>query len=506
MAAAPGEPNGKPATDPKSLRGLGRDTAIYGLGTILTRVVSFIMLPVYTRFLTPSDYGLLQILDLTLDIAAIVISAGATAGLSRFYFKATDTGTRNRLLSTAYLTQIGLNLVGALILLAASPLIWHHVLSEAGTVGMVRLASINFVTSMLTPVPMLLLRLERRASSAVTVSITRLILQLGLNILFVVGLEMGPLGMLLSTFVTNISVGLVMGSLLLRRTGLNFDLGWFRQMRKFGIPMQIASAGAFIIQFGDRFFLESSHGLGVVGVYGVAYQFGFLLSGTVASPFFSAWSPIRFQLLDYPPAERDRAYNRALLFGDLMIVSGAVALAVFIRPVIQVMTTPEFHGAATIVPVVLAAAIMHNWVSVVSFGINVAERTRFFAFATWVTVALILVLYAVLIPPFAGLGAAVATLIAMTFRVWLTYRYSQRLFPIAYDLSRHFRLFAAGALAVTLCFSLRPAGFLALTAVGLAAATIFTVLVWQLVLHADERALLGRIARNPAQFWTLVQD
>ena len=92
---------------------LGRDTMLYGLGTILTRVVSFIMLPVYTRYLTPADYGLLQILDLALDIATILISAGATAGIMRFYFKAQSEKERSNVLFTGWGTQVGLNVIGS---------------------------------------------------------------------------------------------------------------------------------------------------------------------------------------------------------------------------------------------------------------------------------------------------------------------------------------------------------------------------------------------------------
>jgi len=66
-----------------TFRRLGRETATYGLGVILGRAVSFLMLPVYTRFLSPSDYGIIQLLDLTVDVAAIFFTAGASSGVQR---------------------------------------------------------------------------------------------------------------------------------------------------------------------------------------------------------------------------------------------------------------------------------------------------------------------------------------------------------------------------------------------------------------------------------------
>ena len=101
-----------------TFRRLGRETVIYGLGVILGRAVSFLMLPVYTRFLSPSDYGIIQLLDLTVDVAAIFFTAGATSGVQRFYFKTSDPAARARLLSTTFFLVLTLSTLGALTLAA----------------------------------------------------------------------------------------------------------------------------------------------------------------------------------------------------------------------------------------------------------------------------------------------------------------------------------------------------------------------------------------------------
>src|SRR5712691_5754579 len=113
-----------PVTAPApSIRRLGRDTLVYGLGAVLARAVSFLMLPVYTRYLRPEDYGTLQILQMVQDLTAIVLSAGAVQGVLRFYFKTHDPEERNRLITTALATLAGLNLIGGMLLtLLARPI------------------------------------------------------------------------------------------------------------------------------------------------------------------------------------------------------------------------------------------------------------------------------------------------------------------------------------------------------------------------------------------------
>ena len=491
-------------SDPRSLKGLGRDTMIYGLGTILGRVASFFMLPVYTRFLTPADYGILQILDLTLEIAALVVSAGATAGLARFYFKAETVEGKNQVLFTGYLTQVALNLIGAVLLLAAAPLIWRTVLSESGSVLMVQVASINFVTGVLSAVPVAMFRLDQRPVAAVTISICRLVLVLSLNILFVVGLEWGPLGMLVSTLVTNVLLGLVMSTILLRRTGLAFKWTVFRDFRRFAIPMQLSAAGGFIIQFGDRFFIEAHHGVAAVGLYGIAYQFGFMLSGLIAHPFGNAWRPRAYQLVNHPREVRDRAYNRALIVLDLFLVTAAVVVAAFIRPILIIMTTPQFYAAAPLVPVLLVGTIFHNWVGNVVFGITVSERTRYVAIYNWITVALVLVLYAVLIPPYGAMGAAVATLISMAVKAGLAYWFSQRLWPISYEWHRHLLLLSAAVVTMAAVFVLDPAGLVTQLVTGTVATLAYGTFVWFVVLRPEERSMFRTLATDPRQIWNML--
>jgi O-antigen/teichoic acid export membrane protein len=483
---------------------LGRDTMLYGIGTVLTRMVSFVMLPVYTRYLTPADYGLLQILELALDVASLLISAGATAGIMRFYFKAEAEQQRRNVLFTGWVTQVGLNLIGTVLLLLVAPLIWHYALSDAGTVGLVRIAACNFTLGTIIFVPTLMLQADQRPLAYISTSVAKLVLQLSLNILFLVGFHWGPRGILLSTLFSSLAVGLVMSAILLRRTGISWSWSTFRDLRRFAVPMQFSRAGAFILAYGDRFFLEKLHGLGSVGIYGLAYQFGFLISGTVAGPFMQAWTPQRWQLVNEPPAVRDARMNRGFLFGNLIVVTAAVGIALFIRPVIRIMTTPEFHSAATMVPVILLAYVFQVWNTIVDFGISVSERTKYTSFSTWISVVVVLILYSTLIPRYAGMGAAVATLIAVVVRFFCTLYWAQRLWRIEYRWTLHVRMLVAGIVISSASYLLTPAGMLPLVGIGLAGFALYAGFVWIAILDPTDRALALKLVRNPRALPTLI--
>ena len=301
----------------------------------------------------------------------------------------------------------------------------------------------------------------------------KLVLQLSLNILFIVVLKLGVVGLLWSTFITNLLLGAVMTAWLLRQTGIHFDRGILRELRRFGAPYQVTWAGAFILTFGDRFFLQAARGTAAVGLYALAYQFGFLLVQLGSTPFLSAWNPHRHELAKLARGERDRHYDTGFLYFNVLLFTMATALAVFIRPVISAMTTPTFHSAAHIVPVILLAYTAEAWADAFKFGIDISERTTLVTKATWATVVLVVILYATMIPLFGALGAAGATAAGSVFRAGLLYRWAQMQWPIAYSWRRPLLLLGISVIVSLIAFLLPPLPILGLFGAGAVLMAVF---------------------------------
>ena len=498
------EPVTAPAPRMTSFRTLGRQTAIYSLGVILGRAVSFLMLPVYTRFLTPADYGLVQLLELTVEVAAIFFTAGTTAGVQRFYFKASTADERHRLVSTAFFTVLALAGGCTITLVALSPALWHYALKEAGKPWFIQLAALNFVLSFLLNFPQSFAQTTQRPTLFLLTSTCKLVLQLSLNIYFIVVLRLGVVGLLWSTFITNLVLGAAMTTWLLRQTGFHFDRTILRDLRRFGTPYQVSWAGAFILTFGDRFFLQAARGATAVGLYALAYQFGFLLVQLGCTPFLSAWNPHRHELAKLPREERDRHYDTGFLYFNMLLVTMATGLAVFIRPVIRTMTTPAFHSAAYIVPVILLAYTAEAWNEAFRFGIDVSERTSLVTKATWTTVILVVLLYAALIPPFGALGAAGATATGSFFRASLMYRWAQREWPISYSFRRPLLLVGIGASVSLAAFLLPELPIVGLMGAGALLMVTYFAGVHTFILGPDDRQLLRRLLTDPAGAWSFM--
>ena len=100
------------------LRRLGRHSAIYGIGGLVSRVIAVLLLPVYTRYLTPSDYGQIETLLALTTVMGLILRAGITSAFFRFYFDVDDDRGRTRVLRTSFWFTMGGGTLGLLLLLA----------------------------------------------------------------------------------------------------------------------------------------------------------------------------------------------------------------------------------------------------------------------------------------------------------------------------------------------------------------------------------------------------
>ena len=486
---------------PTSVRQISRDALVYGVGALIARIASFLFLPVYGRYLSPADYGQLQMLELVVDVASIAAAAGTASALMRFYVTTTDPIERQRTVVSALYLMLALNGAMALVLILAAGPIAQLALNDAGHADLVRIAAVTFTLQGTSAVPLLLMQAERRAGTYMAASVVKLVLNLALAIFLVVVLGWGVPGVLLANLVTAVAMGVALTGRLFVRFGIAASRKAMRQLRSFSFPLQVATAGTFILQFGDRLVLTRTHGLAAVGIYGLAYQFGFLYVSFAAIPFMRAWQPVRLAQSHLPPEERDRGYNHAFRLLNLSLVTIAVGISLFARPVLTVLVAPSFHASTNLVSLILLAFIFQTWTDVAQLGLEVAVQTRRISAATWIATAITVVLYLALIPRFGGLGAALATALGFCARFVIMDRFAQRTLPVAWAWGSAIRLVAIGSVPCIAWIFVPQGGALQSFALATLFALMFFVALWRFELSEQERGQILAIARSPREGW-----
>ena len=483
-------------TTPFRFRQLGRHGLVYGIGMMLNKVVAFVMLPIYTRFLRPSDYGLLQLVDMALEVLSIAAGSRLAAGIFHFYHKAETEAEKRSVLSTAMLI-LGASYVlvsGAAYM--AAPRIATLVLGGAEYADLVRLGTARLAFESLIIVPMAYLQVRDRSGAFVVANAIRMVIQMTLSIIFVVGLGYGAAGVLASGLIGTVVVGVILGVMFFRDVGLHPSKSAAGDLIRFGLPFLATQVATFIATFSDRYFLREAADAAAVGLYGLAYQFGFLLFSVAYVPFNRVWEPMRFTVAKQ--VDRDIIYARVFVYFNLVMVTVALGIALFVHDGLRIIADPAYHAASGLVPIILVAYLLQGWTGFHNVGLFYRERSGLITWANWAAAAVALTGYVFLIPIWYGYGAAVTTVIAFAVREIMIYAFSQRLWPVKYDWLPVVRTLLAG-LVVFAVHELVPIGNLWLSlAFQSGLFVVFLGAIWfGGILSISDRQAVAAIVKSP---------
>lgn len=427
-----------------SSRKLIKHILIYGSGVWAGKAIGFIMIPVYTRALRPSDYGALELASRSIDIAAMVLGLGMVAAVMRFHADVSSELEREEVIRTAvvFVAIVGLT-ASAVLAWMATPLS-AVIFGTQRYAFAFRLALIAMGLELATAVPLALLRVHERSVLFAGVNLGRLLIGLGLNIYLVVLRRMGVVGVFTSNLIGVSVVLLVLIVATRRYWRLSINHQVLRRMLAYSLPLVPSSLAMFVLNFGDRYFLRSYWGLDVLGVYALGYKLCLVMPALVMEPLGLAWSAVVFEVANREDC--DRVYVRYFNGYMFCVAFFSVALAALSRDVIAVMADAGYRGASAVVPVVLLGFVAWASVNVFEIGALLSKRTWLRTVSSMVAAVAAMVAYAVLIPLFGAMGAAWATVIGFTAMSVTSYVTSAKARPIPYDMKRAGKLMALGVL------------------------------------------------------------
>jgi O-antigen/teichoic acid export membrane protein len=434
---------GEPASLAALLRRLGSQAAVYGAADVFTSVVSFALLPLFTRLLTPADYGALGILQLVSSVTKVLFRLGLDGAFLRLHFDRHDEDARRRLAGTALLfsAAVGALLLALLALVApfVNSLLFHN--ARPPVLWLLLVAADTYV-GVFSFVPQALLRAEERASAFALYSVGRHALNIGLK-LWLLLQGFGVTGVLLSDLAATTAFSLALLPLLRGRARPAFDRAQLRELLSFGLPRVPHGLLLQAQNLIDRPMLEAAGALSQVGLYHVGYTLG----GTVKfalSAFEPAWQPFVFAQVRRPEAAGLLA--RVVSVVATAFVAMGLAVALLARELVQVMTAPAYHAAAAVVPVVALAYVLHGAFLLTSIGIAVAKQARWYPLITLASATTNVVCNLLLIPRFGLMGAAWATVAAYAVMAAAGFVVARRLYPLPLEHGRLARVIAAAAL------------------------------------------------------------
>jgi O-antigen/teichoic acid export membrane protein len=412
----------------KLLKAVIRDSFIYGFASILSRGLAIFLLPIYTRVMSPADYGVYDLLVTLVALANLVVALEVSQGLARYWADTSEGVARIRFASTALLfTVVMYLLVCGLALSFAEP----FTALFTGDVAYVHAFRLGMAFIALNGVYYLVLnqfRWELRSREFAVISLGYALLTLGFVLLFCLVLELGLEGVLLAQIAATL-IGLLVALWRLRSSFRPaFDIEALQKMLVFSLPLVPSGIAIFTSLYINRFALIQYASIEEVGVYGLAARIAGLITLLILG-VQTALTPLVYQHANDP----ETAGQIARLFSwfAALALLGCLGLGLLAGELVQVFATHAYAGAAPLV-VILAPAMLLSQMYVFAPGIGIRKKTLYQLSVTLLAAAVSVLANWLLVPAFGMSGAAWATLLSSVVFLWGWFWVSQRLYPVPY--------------------------------------------------------------------------
>ena len=413
------------------LRRLGRHSAIYGLGGLVSRVLAVFLLPLYTRYLDRADVGAVGLVVALSAVAVTILRLGISSAFFRFYFDSEDEGQRRLVVRTCFWFTLGMGLLGLVLGLVFAPQVANWL--GLDDPDLVRAAALGVLAQMVYEQQTALFRAEERSTAFVIASLTNVAITIVATILLVVVWEQGALGVILGSIAGTLVV--TSGLVVVHRhwLGRGFSRPLLREMNRFGIPLVPAALALIAVNFGDRFFLVHLDSLSEVGLYEIGVRIASAMV-LLLTAFRTAWPAFAYSIRD--DAEARRTYAFVLTYLVLIASWLALGLGLLSPWLVRLLTTPQFYEGSSVVAPLAFGTVAYAAYIVMAIGVGRSKRTQFNWVIAGAAAALNVALNLILIPPYGMMGAAIATVAAYALMFVLMTWYAQRVFPVPYQWRR----------------------------------------------------------------------
>ena len=477
---------------------LARQSVIYGAADVIPYLINFLLLPVFTTYLSPKDYGALAILLLFGVTTKIFFRMGLDSGFFRIYYEHNTERDRRVLATTLFATAVAIS--GVLFVLCAllAPalgrmLLGQDFLSENAT-RWILLVAADTLLNTFAFVPMNLFRIQGRPGAFTGITLFRSGLNIALKVALIVN-GWGVEGVLWADVIASAFFILALAPMLVRNLTAGFSVPMLKEASAFGIPKVPHGLAHQILNLSDRKLIEIFASAAATGLYHVGYMMGtgvkFFLSA-----FELAWSPFVYGQLDKTDAARTLA--RVATYGALCLLLFALVNAIFGRELLFLMAQPRLHSAWPVIPIVVLAYTLQGFFALTSIGIGISKKAFYYPILTFTAATINVALNILWIPRYGITGAAWATVAGYAAMAALGLFFGQRSYRIPFEWGRMGRLVFAAAIAYAVSMS-APEAVPTAIAVKTAALLLFPFTLFLVrFFRADEvEWLKARLFRKP---------
>lgn len=409
-----------------------KDGLVYTFSGVISRAVSFVLIPVYMRVLTPADYGSLDLLLIFASLVNLTIAFEVSQGLARLYTSETDLSTRTAYLSTAFWFTVFNYSIFSLLVGFFAEKICTIVVKREGMTSVFVLYIIYIWVNGIFSILHNQFRWDMKSRSYAITSVLITIVSAFFSISFSYYMSLGLFGVVLGMLFGVLSGFVYVLNLNIQLIGLKFDFYRLKQMLCFSLPLVASGIAVYVNSYIDRIMISQYLSVDEVGVYGVGFRLSSAI-GLIAMCFNNAITPYVYK--HYCDKEMPKKISFIFRIFVAFALIAMFATNIIARDFLYVVNISSYDDAAEVLDFLIPAVLISQ-MYVFAPGLDIEKKTFYVFIINFVGAFINVVLNYFTIPVFGLQGAAFSTLIGSCSVFVLYMFYSQKYYPVPHDWRR----------------------------------------------------------------------
>ncbi|MBD3225812.1 MAG: oligosaccharide flippase family protein [Caldithrix sp.] len=432
-------------------KGIFKNSIIYSIGNFSSKLVGFILLPIYTQYLTVEDYGILGILEVSTQLLVSMFGLGLYWAFNRWYWDKEYRHKQNVLFFSSFVFLAGVSAVMFLIFAPFSEQLSVVLFEHNRFSYLLRIMFIVAGLEIVARIPLTLLKLQEKPVLYSAANISKFVVNLLVTIYFVVYLNRKLEGIYEAQIIGHAVYFLLLSPYIWRNLEFKFDFTLMKEMLVFSLPLVLSATSGIVLSIADRYILKFLGGLSEVGIYSLGFKIANIIQVFIIQSVMLALSPMIYKMMDDP--NNKRFYSKSMTYFGYGIMFFVLGLSMFGKEAVEMLAQKkEFWPAYQIIPIIAFAKFFVALKHTAAIGLNIMKKTKIRAFIGIFISVLNIALNVVFIPQWQSIGASIALVIAHFVFFVLVLKYSQKYYFIPFEIQKITKMIIVGVLIISVAF------------------------------------------------------
>jgi O-antigen/teichoic acid export membrane protein len=431
------------------IRSTVKNAAIYGLGNLSSKLVGFVLLPLYTSYLSVADYGVLGILEVSAQVLIGLFCLGLNQAFARWYWDQRFATLQRSMFFSTMVMLTGAATGMTLLLIFFTDDFSGFFFQTSQLSFVFKLMILSAALDIVIQGPNSLIRLQEKPILFTTASIIKLTVSLTLTVYFIKYLHFKLEGIYFGQIIGQVVYMIILSPFVWRNIDLKFEKVVMKDMLIYAITLALSSIAVIVLNISDRYILKALGTLNDVGLYSLGYKMANTVYVFVVGSVSLAVSPMIYKMMDAPT--HMRFYSKLMtyyVFGVLIFILG---ISFFGKEIIKLLATnPEYWDSYKVIPLIAISAVFIVMRDTGMTGLLKMQKSKTIAIVVVIVACSNILLDLVFIKLFGYMGAAIATLLSQGIYFIIIYLLSQKAYRIPYEQGKLGLMIAVAAILIVI--------------------------------------------------------